>query len=246
MSAKILQMVNSAFFGLAQEVTDTYQAVMVMGVERVRSLILLTGIFSQYDASKCPDFSVESVWNHSLQTGVFARAITFVETKDAPTAEAAFTAGLLHDIGKLILAGNLPQMYATVRRLQTSKELSCQEAEMMTIGVTLPELGASLLGTWRLPLPILEAIAWHQRPQRAKDTHFSLLTAVHVANVLTQERQKQSAGETEDGGIDGHYLHQIGITDDGNRWRALCGLDPKSGLQTLAERVRRRREAQDN
>jgi len=117
---------------------------------------------------------------------------------------------------------------------------------MMTLGISLPELGASLLGTWRLPLAILEAIAWHQRPQRSKDTRFSLLTAVHVANVLTQERQKQSAGEIEDGGIDGHYLQQIGVTDDGNSWRALCGLDPKSALETLANRVRHQRESQDN
>lgn len=242
MSAKILQVVNSAFFGLARELTDMSEAVMIMGAERIRSLILLAGVFSQYDASKCPGFSVTDVWNHSVQVGVFARAIAFTETKDPAIGEAAFTAGLLHDIGKLILAGNLPQMYATVRRLQLSKKIGASEAELMALGITLAELGACLLGTWRLPLPILEAIAWHEWPNHSDDTRFSLLTAVHVANALTHERQK----DPEASGIDGNYLKALGIDDDGNRWRSLFGLQPKDAVQTLAERVRRRREVKEN
>lgn len=221
--AKILQVVNSAYFGLPREVTDASEAVMIMGAERVRSLILLSGVFSQYNASACPDFSVESVWGHSVQVGLFARTITFSELKDARAAEAAFTAGLLHDIGKLILAGNLPQMYAIVRRLQASKKIKAIEAEMMGLGVTLAELGACLLGTWRMPLPILEAIAWHQQPQRAKETSFSLLTAVHAANVLAGEGPK---GENPSGDVmDEPYLLRIGITDGGNSWRELCGVE---------------------
>lgn len=243
MSAKILQLVNSAFFGLPREVTDTSEAVMVMGIEQVRSLILLVGVFTQYDASSCPGFSVESVWGHSLQAGVFARTIAFAELKDVRAAEAAFTAGLLHDIGKLILAGNVPQMYATVRRLQASKHVSTSEAETMVLGVTLAELGACLLGTWRLPLPVLEAIAWHQQPQHTKEKHFSLVTAVHVADALSAEGPN---GENLGGGINADYLLNIGITDGGNHWRELCGIEPKTPPETLAERLRRRQEAKEN
>jgi hypothetical protein len=77
MSAKILQVVNSAFFGRAREVTDTSEAVMVLGAERIRSLILLAGVFSQYDGSKCPGFSPEPIWSHCVKVGCSARSITF-------------------------------------------------------------------------------------------------------------------------------------------------------------------------
>jgi HD-like signal output (HDOD) protein len=105
MAAKILQMANSALFGLAQEMIDTAEAVMVLGTERIRSLILMAGVFLQYGDTKCPGFSPEPTRSHSMQTGLFARTIAFAETKDARSAEAAFTAGLLHDIGKLIWPG---------------------------------------------------------------------------------------------------------------------------------------------
>ena len=135
---------------MTQQVTDTAEAVMVLGTERIRSLILLAGVFSQYGDVKCSGFSPELIWGHSIQVAMLARGIAFEQTKDTKTAETAFTAGLLHDIGKLVLAGNVPAMYDTVQRMQVSKKISLCEAEHMVLGVTHAELGslpAGHLGT---------------------------------------------------------------------------------------------------
>ncbi len=225
MSAKILQVVNSAFFGLTREISDPTECVMVLGAERIKALILLAGVFSQYAAAKCPGFAPEPVWGHSIQVGAFARAIALGETKNARTAEAAFTAGLLHDIGKLILAGNLPEMYDTVQKLKVSKNITAREAEMEILGASHAELGACLLATWGLPLPILEAIAWHHEPSRSEEKGFSLLAAVHAANIFAQE---SPAGEAARDTVDIMYLMQSGLGDCRNRWREFCGLEPQA------------------
>jgi putative nucleotidyltransferase with HDIG domain len=244
MSAKILQVVNSAFFGRAREVTDTSEAVMVLGSERIRSLILLAGVFSQYDGSKCPGFAPEPIWSHSVQVGIYARAIAYSETKDARIAEAAFTAGLLHDIGKLILAGNLPDMCAAVRRAQANRKTSQRDAELMIMGVTHAELGACLLATWGLPLTILEAIAWHHEPNKSTEKGFSLLAAVHAANVFAQ-----AGGAEAWNAIDQAFLKKIGLADRGERWRSFCGFEvasTKEEKKANDEQLRRRREVKEN
>ena len=243
MSAKILQVVNSAFFGLTREVSDTTECVMVLGAERIKALILLAGVFSQYAAAKCPGFAPEPVWGHSIQVGAFARAIALAETKNARTAEAAFTAGLLHDIGKLILAGNLPEMYDTVQKLKASKQITMREAELEILGTSHAELGACLLATWGLPLPILEAIAWHHEPARSDEKGFSLLAAVHAANVFAQESR---AGNAPRDPVDIGYLTHSGLGDCRNRWREFCGLEPKAQQETAEQQLLRRIEAKVN
>ncbi len=242
MSAKILQVANSAFFGQPSEIVDTAEAAMVLGAERIRALILLAGVFSQYDGTKCPGFLPEPIWNHSVQVAMYARAIAFAETKDARMAEAAFTAGLLHDIGKLILAANLPEMYATALRLRASRKISDREAELGVFGISHAELGACLLASWGLPLPILEAIAWHHEPEKSPNRGYSLLAAVHVANAFAQEGGPEKGRDV----IKVGFLLKTGLGDCRNRWREFCGLATRPEEGTPDEWVRRRRESKEN
>lgn len=223
MSAKILQVANSAALGVGHEVTDMAEAVLVLGAERIRSLILLAGVFSQYDRAKCPGFSPESVWGHSVQAGMYARTIALKQTGDAKVAEAAFTAGLLHDVGKLILAANVPRMYEEV--LWTRKRQDCTQgqAERLVLGTTHAELGACLLASWGLPLPILEAIAWHDEPEWFPGNGFTLVAAVHVANALITESNQRGGSAAQDR-ICLEYLNKAGLGDIRNRWRSFCGL----------------------
>jgi len=245
MSAKLLQVANSAFFALAYTVSDPREAVMVLGVERTRAIILLTGVFSQFNKVRCPGFSCEEIWKHSLEAGEFARIIALTETGAPKIADAAFTAGLLHDIGKLILASNAPDMYTTVQHLQRNKHVSLREAEKQIIGTTHGELGACLLGTWALPMAILDAIAWHHCPSLAGDQEFSLLTAVHVANVLLHENSRTDS-ESDPYRIDEAYLLKIGLHHRRNAWREACGFPEKLEEDSPEDRARRRREAKEN
>jgi HD-like signal output (HDOD) protein len=241
MSAKILQVANSALFGSNHEVTDTIEAVTIMGTERIRALILMASVFSQYGKTNCAGFSPEPIWSHCLQAGAYARAITLAETKDAKLAEAAFTAGLLHDVGKLILVGNLPGMYDAIRKLQLANKMSSRAAELKVMGTTHAEFGACLLATWGLPLSILEAIAWHHEPARSHDTEFSLLAAVHAANVFAHA---SAPGPQET--LDTDYLSHIGLPDCEPRWRDFCDLPQRQETLSPEEIARRRREAKEN
>ncbi|HEV7928089.1 MAG TPA: HDOD domain-containing protein, partial [Verrucomicrobiae bacterium] len=118
MSAKMLQLVNSAFFASAREVTDMLDAATILGTERIKSLVLLAGIFSQYNDAEGISPTIAALLAHSLRVGIYARAIALGETKNAEVAEAAFTAGVMHDIGKIVLAGNLPDRYLEVRAIR--------------------------------------------------------------------------------------------------------------------------------
>jgi HD-like signal output (HDOD) protein len=221
MTAKLLQVVNSAFFGLRATISEPVKAVMFLGTERTRALILLAGIFSQFeDQSVIP---LEDLWSHSLQVGTFARTIALGETKDAKVADLAYTAGLLHDIGKLFLAGNVPDLYRTVVQVRERGNRFIRDAELEVLGTTHAKIGACLLGTWGLPMPLLEAIFWHHEPECSPDTAFSLVTAVHVANTFAQECGCGSGDEPYNQ-INLDYLTRLGLADRPNVWRKLCSL----------------------
>ena len=222
MTAKMLQVVNSAFFALHREISDPNDAVMFLGAERTKSLIMLAKIFSQFDNSKCAGFAPEKLWGHSMNVGELARRIARSQGLDAKVCEMAFTAGLLHDVGKLLLAANLPASFSQVIAAGKQKQIASNEAERAAYGTTHAEIGACLLGVWGLPLSILEAIAWHHAPRHGAHQRFSLLTAVHVANVLLYETQKTPA-ET---GVpptqfDTDYLSSLGLTDEVETWRGM-------------------------
>jgi putative nucleotidyltransferase with HDIG domain len=228
MSAKLLQLVNSAFFASSREVTNLLEAVIILGTDRIRTLILLAGIFSQYAGNQGVASSVQRLLGHSIQVGVFARAIALSEAKSGPMAEAAFTAGVLHDVGKLILAGNLPEMFIRVQALMEKGKLSERAAERQVYGVNHAKVGACLLAGWGLPLPILEAIAFHHEPERSADKTFSLLAAVHAANIFAHQTESPppAAAAEAPPGLHLGYLAQIGLGDRVERWRGACGLRP--------------------
>jgi putative nucleotidyltransferase with HDIG domain len=228
MSAKMLQLVNSAFFASTGEVTDMLEAAMILGTERIKSLILLAGVFFQYKEQAGVFPSIDALLAHSIQVGVYARAIVLAETKNAGTAEAAFTAGILHDMGKMILAGNMPDRYKAVRALRTSRQLSDHAAEQEIFGANHANVGACLLACWGLPLPILEAVAWHHEPERSSEQDFSLLAAVHAANALAHESDGQPAQVRQE------FFERIGLAGGFERWRRMFGLDTVSPLRQLA------------
>lgn len=243
MTAKVLQVVNSAFFALGHPVNDPIEAVIFLGAERTRSLVLLAGVFSQFENSRCPGFSVEQLWNHSLQVATLARIIAIEEKHDPKISETAFTAGLIHDMGKLILAANLPAMHGTIEQLRQNKsDLPQREIEMQVLGTTHAELAACLLGTWGLPLPVLEAVSWHHCPAKSSDTGFTPLTAVHAANVFAYEMRCGSVTGAKAEEFDYGYLLRLGLGERRNAWRDALGLSPSEAEEREYKKARLRHE----
>jgi HD-like signal output (HDOD) protein len=244
MTAKVLHVINSACFGLGRQINDPCEAVMYLGMGRTRALILAAETFSQFDDVGGPGFSPEEIWNHSLEVGSIAQILTLEETGNPKLGEAAFISGLMHDMGKLILAANVPSMCVAVEQLQQRKQISRHDAELQVLGTTHAELAACLLGNWALPLPVLEAVAWHDCPSHSNDTTFTPLTAVHAANIFAYEISGAARGTAER--FDHNYLLQVGLGDRRNAWRETCGLPIKQDEDVEYKHVRLRHEAKIN
>ncbi len=183
-SAKLLQVVNSPVFSRGQRVTSIRDAASVLGFQRVRALVLATSLFGQCDASKCASFSAENFESHSLQIATWAAQIAKGETGDGDLAEMAFTAGLLHQFGVLLLAANLPDGYDHVLRIAGEQKISIARVEAQTYGVTHAELAGYIFASWSIPFPILNAVGYYARPSQSEDQVFTPLTAVHMATVI--------------------------------------------------------------
>lgn len=221
MVSKILQLVNSAFFGIRTTISNAEQAVALLGLDTIKSLVLTMQVFAQFDPSKITFFSLDALWRHGLITGNYARAIA--KQHDAPqsTVDDAFTAGLLHDIGLLVLAANLPDQYTKAVVLVQERGITDWQAEKEVLGASHAEMGAYLLGIWGISDSIVEAVAFHHEPAASVNTAFSPLTAVHVANAFEEEDRAIGVGE-QALPPDAGYLAQGGWTDQLPLWRAVC------------------------
>jgi HD-like signal output (HDOD) protein len=216
---------------------------MFLGPERIRSLILLAGVFSQFQDARCPGFSRDQLWNHSLQVAVLARRVASEETHNTKLAELAFTSGLIHDLGKLMLAGNLPALRTVIERQPGSTGLQL-EAVLRALETTHAEFAACLLGSWGLPRPVVEAVSWHHRPSKSADTAFTPLTAVHVANVFAYEMRCSSGTTMKSAGFDYEYLLRLGLGERRNAWREAIGLPPCKAEEAEFAEARRKWNAQ--
>lgn len=228
MTAKILKLVNSAFFGLGRQISSPAEAVSYLGVETIKSLVLSIHAFSQFSSAKLGTFSIDALWVHSQQTAGLAKEIARMEDGDNKVLDDSFVAGLLHDTGKLILASNFPQQYDEVLRAGQAGRAALMAAEQQIFGAHHAEVGGYLLGLWGLPVPVVEAIALHHQPSTAPNPVFGPLTAVHVANALVNTQPAgPNPGSPEE--FDLPYLSALGLEGRLEHWRraAEANLQPQ-------------------
>jgi len=184
MTAKILKLVNSAFFGLRREVSNPAEAVTYLGTETVRSLVLANGIFTEAHPLRTRRLTLEDIWNHSLSVGRGAK--TILRTLHSPEQDQndAFTSGLLHDAGILILAEGFPEAYDEILDLVAIQHYPATLAEQRILGVNHADVGAYLIGLWGLPPIIVESIQFHHSPALAPVgmDRASPVSAVHLAD----------------------------------------------------------------
>jgi HD-like signal output (HDOD) protein/CheY-like chemotaxis protein len=231
-AAKVLQLANSAVFGLQLQVIQPAEAVAYIGLETTRALVLLAHTFSQLEQLDLAAFSIESLWHHSVSAGQIARQIAELEQSGVEVAEQAFAAGLLHDIGKLLFAANLPELFGQALTLAREQQCALWEAEGQIPGVCHAELGACLLGIWGLPTPIVEAVALHHYPGRLATRTFGPLAAVHVANTLEHELRPEPAIMAPSQ-IDLAYLGDLGLADRLDEWRRNCLTPAENAAQGM-------------
>lgn len=183
-TSKLIQVVNSVYFGFQRRISAPGDAVFLIGMQATASLVLAIEVFSHMDHLRPSYFVIDQIWRHSQAVGQSARGITQKVARDAGMAHDAFTAGLMHDVGKLALAINLKEEYRAAMRLSRQNNIPVWRAELEIFGATHAEAGAYLLGLWGLSFPVIEAVAGHHQPPSTLPSEFSALTAVHLANAL--------------------------------------------------------------
>lgn len=219
MTAKLLKVANSAAMGLRHQVTNVGEAISYLGLETTRSLILLTHTFSYCDKGGKNGFSIERLWRHSIATGALARRIAREEKTGGHAMEEAFLAGLLHDIGELLFAVNMPAEYQQVLAEAAGGKQPVWQGEASRFGATHAEVGAELMAIWNLPLRVVEALAFHHQPAQILSAGFSPLTAVHVADVIAAEND---ADNPEQAALSLDYLDHLGLLNRVEAWREAC------------------------
>jgi len=186
LAANLLKLVNSAYFGLRQRVADPAEAVSFLGVETLKGLALLHGVFQQ--AGTFPaGFNGGQLWRHSLDLAATAREIARKEGQDRSVQAECFTGGLLHDVGLLILASGFPEEYRQIVALLDEEPVAIIEAERRVIGVHHGEVGGYLLGLWGLPAPVVEAVRLHHGPPASTGNGFSPALVVLATEHLSSD-----------------------------------------------------------
>ncbi len=212
MTAKLFQMINSAFFGLPTRVTDVFQAVNLLGLDTTRALVLAAGVFRQFADQHIPGYSIESVYNHSLSVGAMAQRLARYLDMEQRLVDDAMLAGVMHDIGKLIMVSSFADEVRSIAAIVEEKGIAPEHVEWEVLNVTHAEIGGHLLSMWGLPDAILEAIVYHHAPSRVPIPAPSVLTAVYLANVFEQYPDDHNFDD-ESVDIDKEYLQAIGLAD---------------------------------
>jgi HD-like signal output (HDOD) protein len=219
LTAKMLQVANSAAFGLSQQVSSPFDAVQFLGMASVRSIALSAHVFANFEKNPIKGFSVKKIWDEAIRCSQMARIIMKQEKADEISTEDACTAAMLRETGQLMLARNIPDEFQHAIELAKTRQISLADAEIEVLGATHNGIAAYLLGLWGLSTPMVEAVAFHLTPAVSGTHSFGPLTAIHVAKIFSQEIYPEPIPGPP-AALDLDYLDRVGVKDRLDVWRA--------------------------
>jgi HD-like signal output (HDOD) protein/CheY-like chemotaxis protein len=217
MTAKILKIVNSAFFGLRRSISSPHEAVNYLGMDTVKALVLVNSIFEGAKPLPTRLLTLEDLWRHSMATATAAKAIANLQGASRTQTDEVFVAGILADVGVLVLAANFPEAYDRAIQVILDEKVHLTTVEQEEFAVTHAEVGAYLLGLWGIPAPILQIVSLHHIPHCIKEPGFTLPVAVYAADILVGELGGHPAFRT--GSFDKVTLARLGLADRVEAWR---------------------------
>lgn len=215
-AAKVLQLVNSAFFRLARRITSIEQAVSYLGFNAIRTLVMSVEVFSAWRNDVCiGEFSPARLQEEAQRTAAAARAVA----SGTPFADDALLAGLLHNIGYWVLLQECPEELRRVIDVSKTTGMRLALAEQEVIGASHAAIGAYLLGVWGLPYPVIEAVAFHHCPLQVSQTQFDVLAALVTAQSLL-------ATDGSEVVVDAEYLQRLQAPIDwAEAKQRVCAID---------------------
>lgn len=191
LSARLLRLVNSAFYGFPRRIDTVSRAVTLVGTRQLSDLALATSVIRVFEGIPQDLLTMDSFWKHSLATGICARIIA--ENGLDVDSERLFVAGLLHDVGRLVMCLADPASMTRAMDLSRQREELLHQTEKELFGFTHADVGACLLEHWRLPDSLVDAVRWHHRPSAA-DRNQELASVVHLADVIINSLRIGSSG----------------------------------------------------
>lgn len=214
LAVRLLKMANSPFYGLATEVDTVSRAVSILGTQRIRDLVLSTAASRAFDGIPNDLISMQDFWHHSLYCGLLAQ--TLARETGKVKGETLFLAGLLHDIGQLVMFNRLPEKSheAIVLLMEGSDDLDMYQAERHVFGFDHMQVGAELIKNWNLPHSLKECIAYHHEPSLAQDYPYEA-ALINIANSAAVMAELHSFSEEDDlPKIDPHSWEITGLNKD--------------------------------
>jgi len=195
LTARLLKLVNSSFYGFPRRIATVNSAIVLLGFEAIRSLLLTTSVFDLFGGrSKKRRQDQEKFWDHSLGCAVGAKVIGEYLRHDK--IEELFVAGLLHDIGKIVEMLYLPVEYAKVLDAVNRNNILMATAEQNILGYGHAEIGQLLAGKWNLPIKLEQVIAYHHQPASA-GSFIKEASIVHVADILCRALDMGYGGDSK-------------------------------------------------
>jgi putative nucleotidyltransferase with HDIG domain len=192
MTARLLRLVNSPFYGFPRRISTVTEAVTILGFHAVRNLVLTASVVDLLSANESSDFSPTKLWEHSVAVAVAGGLLARYTRHD--DREELFVAGLLHDVGKLVLYQFAPADFVKALTLARREDLALREAEQRTFGYSHDQVGRLLVERWKLPVRLAEAIAYHHRPEVAQLAKREA-AMVHLADILARALALGSDGD---------------------------------------------------
>lgn len=211
LTLKLLQISNSAYFGVPRKIVTPMEAVQIVGIEILRALVLCVHAFKFYQDRSFKSVSASELWDHSLRTASAARKLARYEHLPETACEEAFVSGLLHDIGKLVLAANADADYQIVMQRSRTEGTPVDQVEWEIFGATHAQVGAYLLGLWGLPEPIVSNVELHHSLDLSSNSGFTPAAAIHIAQFLERSPHRISQ-------LDTRFLKQIGVENRISEW----------------------------
>ena len=211
LTARLLRLVNSPFYGFPRRIATVTEAVTILGFHPVRNLLLTASIVDLLVTEETPEFSPTHLWEHSVATAVGAGLLArYARHEDR---EEVFVAGLLHDVGKLVLFHLVTQDYLKVLGVARAEDVAIRVAEQRILGFTHDHVGGLLAERWRLPVRLSEAVAYHHRPDLAQ-TAKREASIVHAADVFTRALGLGSGGDDAVPALEPESWRRLGLPGD--------------------------------